>query len=103
MSEEKLNDDILQGTVGLRLCKVSSKGVLRIGETVIFKGGRPAVITTLNRAALSGHVGGGIDDDTTYWADQIGENEDSIGEIRLDQGSWSSLKNRWMRCRLEPA
>lgn len=88
--------DILADAVGLRLCKMVGSR-LRLAEPVAFAKGRSAVISTLNRAAVCGHVGGGIDADTEFWADQLDENGDSIGEIRLDRGSWNALKNRWMK------
>lgn len=92
--------DILPETVGLRLCKVVGDD-LRISEDVIFERGRAAVMTTLNRASLSGHVGGGIDHTTGFWADQLDANRDHVGEIRLDRGSWNILKTKWMRCRMQ--
>lgn len=99
----EFEDDILPETVGLRLCKVVGDDVLRISEDVSFINGRTAVLTTLNRAHISGHVGGGIDKTTNFWADQLDEQGDSIGEIRLDRGSWNSLKSKWMKCKLLPA
>ena len=93
---------ILPETVGLRLCKVVGKNDLCMAESVIFTQGRGAVITTLLRAQLAGHVGGEIDKSTDYWADQLDAKGNHIGEIRLDRGSWNSLKGRWMRCRMEP-
>lgn len=94
--------DILPETVGLMLCKVA-KEELRIAEEIIFTRGRPAVLTVLNRASLSGHVGGSINQNTDYWADQIDVHGDTVGEIRLDRDSWNSLKNHWMRCRMQPS
>ena len=88
--------DILADTVGLQLCKMVGTR-LRLADPVAFANGRSAVLSTLNRAVVCGHVGGGIDGDTEFWADQLDENGDSIGEIRLDRGSWNALKNRWMK------
>jgi len=96
-------NDILPETVGLRLCKVVGDDVLRISEDIKFTGGRSAVLTTLNRAHVSGHVGGAIDTSTNFWADQLNEQGDNIGEIRLDRGSWNSLKTKWMKCKMLPA
>ena len=98
--------DILPETSGLRLCKVVDNDVLKISEDVIFSNGRVAVLTTLNRASISGHVGGTIDRETPFWADQLDENGDHIGEVRLCRKSWNSLKNKWMKCKMlqsEPA
>lgn len=94
------DSDILPETCGLRLCKIGAGDNLRMAEDVVFAAGRPAVLTTLARARLAGHVGGGIDRTTDFWADQLDRNGDHIGEIRLDRGSWNSLKNRWMRCKM---
>lgn len=92
-------NDILPETVGLRLCKMVGND-LRLAEPVCFAGGRQAVLTTLSRARVAGHVGGEIDRTTDYWADQMNQDGDHIGEIRLDRGSWNSLKNHWMRCKM---
>ncbi|NDV50567.1 hypothetical protein [Salipiger sp. PrR003] len=95
--------DILPETVGLMLCKVVGDDDLRLAEPVMFDGGRPAVLKTLNRAHLAGHVGGSIDKSASYWADQLNSDWDTIGEIRLDRDSWNSLKNHWMRCKMQPS
>ena len=92
--------DVLRETAGLRLCKIVGADDLRISEEVIFERGRSAVLVALNRASLSGHVGGGIDRTTDFWADQLDANGDSVGEIRLDRHSWNALKNKWMRCKM---
>ena len=91
--------DILPETTGLRLCKVVGDD-LRLAEIVQFTAGRAGVITVLNRASVAGHVGGGIDRSTAYWADQFNDQGDMIGEIQLDRSSWNILKNKWMRCRM---
>ena len=100
MSDAAFEGDILPETSGLRLCKIVGDDDLRICEPVVFANGRQAVLTTLGRASLAGHVGGGIDRTTDFWADQIDANGSSIGEVRLDRRSWNSLKNRWMRCKM---
>lgn len=96
-----IDNQILPGTVGLRLCRIEGEDTLRLAEPVAFERGRPAVITTLARASISGHVGGGIDESSRYWADQMDAGGNSIGEIRLDRNSWNALKNRWMTCRMQ--
>jgi hypothetical protein len=96
-------DDVLPDAVGLRLCKVTGKGAaeqLRVSEAARFVGGRAGLLTTLMRAKMHGHVGGGIDRTTDFWADQMDESGDTIGEIRLDRESWNALKNKWMRVRM---
>ena len=96
----EFESDIEPETVGLMLCKVVNDE-LRIAEPVMFENGRDAVLTALNRARLSGHVGGSIDEDTMFWADQLNSDGAPVGEIRLNRGSWRSLKNRWMRCKMQ--
>lgn len=96
------DNDVLPDAAGLMLCKMVGDD-LRLAEPVVFVGKRQAVLTVLNRASLSGHVGGGIDRSTNFWADQLAENGDTLGEIRLDRGSWNSLKNHWMRCKMQPS
>lgn len=95
--------EIPEEAAGLMLCKIVGDDDLRISEAVTFKNGRPAVLTTLSRANLSGHVGGSIDNTARYWADLLNADGDGIGEIRLDRDSWNALKNRWMRCAMLPA
>ncbi len=91
--------DILPGTVGLRLCKIIRNDELHMSETVMFLN-RSAVVTVLNRASICGHVGGPINRDANFWADQFDGQGDHIGEILLDRKSWNSLKNHWMRCKM---
>lgn len=93
--------DVPPEATGLMLCKIVGRDSLRIAEAVTFERGRVSIITTLNRASISGHVGGGIDEETRYWADLLDKNGDGIGEIRLDRGSWRALKTRWMRCKMQ--
>lgn len=100
MALRDFEKEVLPETVGLRLCKIVGDDDLRLAEAVHFAGGRPAVLTVLNRASICGHVGGPMDRDTNFWADQMNSNGDLIGEIRLDRESWNSLKNHWMRCRM---
>jgi len=93
--------DVPPEATGLMLCKVVGVDDLKIAEAVTFENGRPAVMTTLNRASISGHVGGSIDKTTRFWADVLDSNGDTLGEIRLDRGSWNALKTRWMRCNMQ--
>lgn len=92
---------ILPETAGLRLCKIVGKDDLKLCEKVLFKEGRSAVLTVLNRARICGSIGGNMDRSTDYWADQLDAEGDLIGEIRLDRDSWNSLKNHWMRCSIQ--
>lgn len=93
--------DVPTEAAGLMLCKIVGEDDLRISEVVTFASGRPAVITTLNRANLAGHVGGGIDSESRYWADLVNSDGDTIGEVRLDRESWNSLKKHWMPCKMQ--
>lgn len=93
-------NDVLPETTGLRLCKMVGDD-LRLAEEIQFPAGRQAVLTVLNRASIAGHVGGSIDQTSNWWADQMDADGSLIGEICLDRRSWNSLKNRWMRCRMQ--
>lgn len=88
--------------VGLRLARITSKGELVLCEAIRFGSGHAGVDTTLRRAAISGRVeiGGGEAD---WFADVLDDNGDIIETVSLDAKSYGALKNRWMRCRVEPA
>lgn len=85
---------------GLRLCKSNGNG-LRMSEEVQFVKGAEGVDTVLRRAAISGQVGP-IGETGEYWADLLDCNGDWDETIALDRDSWNSLKNHWMRCKMEP-
>jgi len=93
---------LCEGAIGLRLIRYDRRDQAHYSEPVIFTRGRPAVDTTLRRAALSGRVEveGAIGD---YQADVLisadGEWEQTIA---LDAKSYKSLKHHWMRCKSEP-
>jgi hypothetical protein len=87
--------------VGLRLCRILSGNRLRVRERVKFVAGAPAVSTVLQRAQISGHVGKVGGENGDYWADLINNAGDWFETIPLDRGSWMSLKNHWMRCKVE--
>lgn len=97
----EFENDVPPEAAGLMLCKIVGSDSLRIAEAVTFEHGRTAVMATLNRASISGHVGGGIDNETRFWADLLDADGDTLGEIRLDRGSWNALKTRWMRCSMQ--
>lgn len=87
---------------GLRLYRNTQAGMLIGCELVMFDAGRPVVDMILRRAAISGVVevepfDGGAD----YFADVYSAPENLEQTVRLDRGSYSALKNRWMRCRVE--
>jgi len=85
---------------GLRLARLTGKDDLILCEAIRFPGGRAAVDTVLRRAAISGRVeiGGDIRD---HFADILDETGSIIETVALDRRSYSALKNRWMRCRVE--
>lgn len=84
---------------GLRLCKMFGER-LRLCESVRFIDGWKAVDTVLRRARVSGavEVGEGVSLET-YWADILNDSGNIISHAALDQGSFNSLKNHWMRCK----
>jgi len=86
--------------VGLQLYKIVRED-LRACEAVRFVGGRQAAETTLWRAKISGRVdvGGDIKD---HFADVLDSDGSIIETVALDAKSYGILKNRWMRCKLEP-
>lgn len=87
-------------SVGLRLARIDSKDRLILCESIRFTGGRAAVGTVLRRAAISGRVeiDGKIED---HFADVLDDTGNLIETVALDAKSYSSLKNHWMRCKVE--
>lgn len=93
-------DNIPEDATGLRLCRINKKGELLLCERVQFVRGRDAVHTALRRAALSGRVevDGKIEN---HFADILDREGSFSLTVALDAKSYSSLKNKWMRCKLE--
>lgn len=96
-------DRLPEQTRGLKLHKITKRGVLVACEDVLFVKGRAAVDTVLRRASLAGRVEvepeGALPD---YFADVLtSENGDWEASVALDRHSYSALKNHWMRCKLE--
>lgn len=87
--------------VGLRLCKAKGDDDIVCCEPIRFAQGRSAVNTVLRRAAISGKVGP-IGETGDFWADFLNEDGDWTETVALDREAWNALKNRWMRCRVEP-
>lgn len=86
--------------VGLRLCKVKGER-LTMCEPVVFERGRAGVELVLRRATLAGSVGP-VGKTGDFWADFIiNDNGGWIETVALSQEAWNSLKNHWMRCRVE--
>lgn len=103
MARERLTKELPPDARGLRLCKMRGEELI-LYEIVMFDRGRPAVLTTLNRAELSGRVeveGSYEGDLGDFWADVMSDPDNMVSTVRLDRGSWNSLKNHWMRCRLD--
>lgn len=94
----KWQDAVPPEACGLRLCKMVGED-FRLFEACIFPEGRGAVLKILARAEISGHVGGALLDETDFWADIMVSPDTWTDSVRLDRGSWNSLKNHWMRCR----
>lgn len=89
-----------QTAVAVRLHRITPKDKLLACEAIQFAGGAAAIDTALRRARISGRceVGGDIQD---HFADLLDLDGSMIETVALDRGSYSALKNRWMRCRLE--
>jgi hypothetical protein len=61
---------------------------------------RKAIDIVLRRAALAGRVEieGDIKD---HFADVYNTNGDMVATVALDASSYRSLKNKWMKCKIE--
>lgn len=94
-------DQLPPSAVGLKLHRFEAGGRLLACEAIRFVGGLHALETTLRRAAVSGRVeiGGEIAD---HFADVIDDEQTILETIALDRKSYSALKNKWMRCKMEP-
>jgi hypothetical protein len=95
---------------GLRLCvirKTKDGERLDLCEPVIFTKGYSSVITVLRRAKICGHIGKFGQSINEYggdwWADVMNADGDWIDVIPMSRDAWNSLKNHWMRCKLEVA
>ena len=66
---------------------------------VAFAHGWMGADTVLRRAAIAGevHVEGELEE---YYADLLDANGDILQSVALDAGSYSALKNKWMRTTL---
>lgn len=86
--------------VGLRLARINSQERLILCEAIRFNDGYAAIDTILRRATISGRVeiGGKIEN---HFVDVLNNNGDIIETVALDRRSYASLKNRWMRCKVE--
>ena len=91
---------MIGSSVGLRLARITANEDLVLCEAMRFDGGLPAVDMVLRRAAISGRVdvGGEIGN---HFADVLDDDGDIVETVALDRRSYSALKGRWMRCRVE--
>lgn len=91
----RIPDDV----TGMRLYRINSRRELIGCERAHFRDGALAVNTVLRRAQISGRVevGGDIGD---HFADLLNDRDEIVESVALDRGSYSALKNHWMRCRV---
>lgn len=88
---------------GIRLYKHTGRDNRLVAcEVVMFSRGRAAVELTLRRASLAGRVQvEPFDGEMDFFADIFTSENEWSQTVLLDRGSYRSLKNHWMRCRLE--
>ena len=86
----------------VRLARIDRAENLLLCEAIQFKKGWKGVHTVLRRAQISGRVEveGKIEN---HFADLLNINGDMVATVALDARSYSALKNKWMRTRLQPA
>lgn len=86
--------------VGLRLARITRREELVLCEAMRFAGGAPEVDMALRRARISGRVeiGGDI---ANHFADVLDEGCNIIETVALNARSYSALKNKWMRCKVD--
>lgn len=89
-----------EAAVGLQLYRFAGERLIAC-EAIQFKTGYSGVEIVLRRARISGRVdiGGDIKD---HFADVLDESGTILETVALDRKSYSALKNKWMRCRVEP-
>ena len=97
---DALKMELPSSSVGLRLARIDGNENLLLCEAIRFGSGLVGVGTVLRRAAISGRVdiGGEIAD---HFADILDADGSIIETVALDRKSYSALKNRWMRCKVE--
>lgn len=95
-------DKIPEDACGLKLFRIDKNDDAIACEPVRFPRGRVAVVMVLNRARISGRVeiGGDVQD---HFADILSADQDILETVALDRKSYAALKNKWMRCKLEPS
>ena len=84
----------------LRLARINRKEELILCEAMRLNGGSSAIDTILRRANISGRVEveGKI---VNHFADVLDDDGNMVTTVALDAKSYSAIKNRWMRCRVE--
>lgn len=92
--------EISRDAVGLRLARIDGGERLILCEAMRFEEGWAAVHTVLRRASIAGRVevNGVIQN---HFADTLDDQGDLVETIALDAKSYSAIKNRWMRCKVE--
>jgi hypothetical protein len=86
---------------GLRLYKIIGDELIGC-ELVMFTEGRPAVITTLRRASISGLVCvEPFEGPQDYFADVYTDQYTFEQTVLLDRKSYKALKTKWMRTNIE--
>lgn len=94
--------DLPLSAVGLRLARIDGRENLILCEAKRFDNGLAGVELVLRRAALAGRVE--VDGEiANHFADVLDGDGDMVETVALDRRSYSALKNRWMRCKVEPA
>lgn len=90
-----------KSAVGLRLYRIDKRDRLLACEAMRFPNGWAGVETVLRRARISGRVAveGNV---KNHFADALNDDGDMVATVALDARSYSALKNKWMRCKLEP-
>jgi hypothetical protein len=93
------NKQLPTEAVGLQIGRLKGDDLVMC-EAMRFPNGRAGVELVLRRAAISGRVEieGEIED---HLADVLDDNGDIIATVALDRRSYSAIKNRWMRCKVE--
>ena len=95
-------DNLDPNACGLKLHRHDKRGELISCELIMFSAGYDAVNTVLRRAAISGAVKcEPFEDSMDYFADVFVSEDEWTQTVALDRNSYASLKNRWMRCKVE--
>lgn len=93
-----MTEAVPDDAVGLQLYRANGNRLVAC-ERITFSSLKDGVCTVLRRAAISGkvEVGGKLE---SHFADILDANMDVIESVALDSGSYSALKNKWMKCKI---